>query len=68
MKTMTTSAMVITSTVIGPNLIPSLESAKKRISPAPAAGMGPSDCLFRFDFGIQFPLANYMESLNPNRF
>jgi hypothetical protein len=34
-------------------LMPSLESAKKRIRPAPAAGIRPSDWRFRFDFGIK---------------
>lgn len=68
MKTRTKSATESSKTVIGPILMPSLESAKKRISPAPAAGMGPSDDRLRLDFGILFPLANYLESLNPNRF
>jgi len=42
-------------TVIGPTFMPSLESAKNRMSPAPAAGMGPSCERFRFDFGIVGP-------------
>jgi hypothetical protein len=67
-KTRDTRATEINSTVIGPIFIPSLESAKKRINPAPAAGMGPSDERLRFDFGMSFPQANCLESLNPNRF
>ncbi len=39
-------------TETGPILMPSLWSAKKRMSPAPAAGIGPSDDLFFFDLGM----------------
>lgn len=55
-------------TVIGPTFMPSLESAKNRISPAPAAGIGPSDCRFFFDFGIQSRYCNCVGFLNPIRF
>jgi hypothetical protein len=68
MKTIAMRAIEIISTVVGPTFIPSLESAKKRINPAPAAGMGPSDERLRLDFGMSFPQANCLESLNPNRF
>lgn len=56
------------STVIGPILTPSLESAKNRISPAPAAGIGPSDERFLLDFGMALNFLKYLQFLNPNCF
>jgi hypothetical protein len=67
-NTITTREIVSSKTVNGPILMPSLESAKNRINPAPAAGIGPSDDRLRLDFGMLFPRADYLESLNPNRF
>lgn len=52
-KMMMISDIEMVKTRIGPTFMPSLESAKKRIRPAPAAGIGPSDWRFRFDLGIQ---------------
>jgi len=50
-------------TETGPILMPSLWSAKKRISPAPAAGIGPSELLFFFDFGMMYPPTLSINSL-----
>lgn len=52
-KMMMISDIEMVKTRMGPILMPSLESAKKRIRPAPAAGIGPSDWRFRLDLGIK---------------
>jgi hypothetical protein len=67
-RTIIINEIEMSRTAIGPTLIPSLVSAKNRIKPAPAAGIGPSLLRLRLDFGIAKTFSDSRIVITPNRF
>ena len=66
--TPTTRIAARITTVVGPTLTPGVSSSKKRISPAPPEGMGPSPrffLLFLAVFGILIEPLEDVSEANP---